>query len=86
MDIRGVGKKQTLDSITVPEVRFELGRGSNSQDRARGFERYWLCSKKLAVYVPSNIPLWTQIQKGHLTLQSQVSDSPYASFPVLDFC
>uniref|UniRef100_A0A914BYZ0 Uncharacterized protein n=1 Tax=Acrobeloides nanus TaxID=290746 RepID=A0A914BYZ0_9BILA len=40
-----------------------------------------MCSKKLAVYVPSNIPLWTQIQKGHLTLQSQVSDSPYASFP-----
>jgi hypothetical protein len=26
MDIRGVGNKETLDSITVPEVRFELGR------------------------------------------------------------
>jgi len=25
-DIRGVGNKQTFDSITVPEVRFELGR------------------------------------------------------------
>ena len=26
MDIRGVGNKQTFDSIAVPEVRFELGR------------------------------------------------------------
>jgi hypothetical protein len=26
MDIRGVGNKQTFDSITVPEVGFELGR------------------------------------------------------------
>jgi predicted aspartyl protease len=26
MDIRGVGNKQTFDSITVPEVRFELGK------------------------------------------------------------
>ena len=26
MDVRGVGNKETMDSITVPEVRFEIGR------------------------------------------------------------
>uniref|UniRef100_A0AC34PWC2 Glycoside hydrolase family 31 n=1 Tax=Panagrolaimus sp. JU765 TaxID=591449 RepID=A0AC34PWC2_9BILA len=48
---------------------------------ASGHERYWLCSKKLALFVPSAIPLWTNLsQNGFLTFQSQFDDSPYKNF------
>uniref|UniRef100_A0A914XVH7 Uncharacterized protein n=1 Tax=Panagrolaimus superbus TaxID=310955 RepID=A0A914XVH7_9BILA len=50
--------------------------------QASGHERYWICSKKVGLIVPSQIPLWTKLSpNGYLTLQAQRDDSPYASFP-----
>uniref|UniRef100_A0A7E4VAK9 Gal_mutarotas_2 domain-containing protein n=1 Tax=Panagrellus redivivus TaxID=6233 RepID=A0A7E4VAK9_PANRE len=47
-----------------------------------GFERYWLGSQKVALIVPSGVPLWTQLSpNGYLALQAQYADSPYALFP-----
>lgn len=49
---------------------------------SNGQERYWLSSKRIALVVPADVHLWTQISHGYLSLQAQTSDSPYASFPV----
>ncbi|KAH7702834.1 hypothetical protein AAVH_30006, partial [Aphelenchoides avenae] len=49
---------------------------------SNGQERYWLSSKRIALAVPADVHLWTQISHGYLSLQAQTSDSPYASFPV----
>ena len=50
---------------------------------ASGGERYWLSSKKIAIFVPSAIPLWTKLSdNGYLSLQAQYDDSPYMYLPV----
>lgn len=45
-------------------------------------ERYWLCSNKFAIFVPDETPLWTEHSDGRLSLQAQISDSPYIGFYV----
>lgn len=45
-------------------------------------ERYWLCSNKFAIFVPSEIPLWTEFQENRFSLQAQIQDSPFISFHV----
>ena len=50
---------------------------------ASGGERYWISSKKVAIFVPSAIPLWTKLSdNGYLALQAQYDDSPYQYLPV----
>ncbi|OZC11732.1 glycosyl hydrolase, family 31 [Onchocerca flexuosa] len=45
-----------------------------------GMERYWLCSSKFAIFVPDKIPLWTEYSCNRLSLQAQISNSPYVGF------
>ncbi|MFH4974100.1 hypothetical protein AB6A40_000809 [Gnathostoma spinigerum] len=40
-------------------------------------ERYWVCSKKVIVFVSDEVPLWTEFWDGRLSLQSQIQNSPY---------
>lgn len=49
-------------------------------DQISGMERYWLCSNKFAIFVPEEVPLWTEHIDGRFSLQAQIQDSPFASF------
>ncbi|KAE9554457.1 hypothetical protein FO519_002331 [Halicephalobus sp. NKZ332] len=47
-----------------------------------GNERYWISSMKVAISVPSSIPLWSKLSdNGYLSLQAQYEDSPYKNLP-----
>uniref|UniRef100_A0A0N5AR85 Alpha-xylosidase n=1 Tax=Syphacia muris TaxID=451379 RepID=A0A0N5AR85_9BILA len=62
-----------------------------SGNHMSGMERYWLCSCKLAVSVPEEVPLWSQFFEDNLSLQAQIRDSPYIPFlkvidrPILEY-
>lgn len=47
--------------------------------KTSGQERYWLSSKKVALTVPWNVPLWSAVVDGELQLQARITGSQFLS-------
>uniref|UniRef100_A0A914VBD5 Uncharacterized protein n=1 Tax=Plectus sambesii TaxID=2011161 RepID=A0A914VBD5_9BILA len=69
-----------IDDSAYGMFPYVTGDVNNYGAAGSGIERFWLCSNKMVVYVPQEVPLWVAHKDRHLSLQAQITDSVYDNF------